>query len=561
MSELSSASDPKINVDNSTWRRTGNTWVHGSGHLYDSFQTAESLAETIDGVATVDELQDILKELNGFFSIITFIDDRVVLAVDRVSSTPLFYTISNGIHVSDRSTFLEEHLPGEYDSEVVEEYLHLGYVTGQRTLHKHISQCQRGQLVVLDHEEECISDTRQYHSMTFDGQREPDPGKMRAVLKEVAERIVEYARGETITIGLSGGLDSRVMAILLARTGYDDIITYTYGLSTFTERSDIRIAKQIAHELGLEHHVVEPTHQDFLEFRESNQWDEYLDQIDILGSVPNVHDTVILRKLRELADISANPVDLRGHMPTAADPNAPEFFPAEIVKNEYGKERLAKDMKKLHMGLWEGDRMGLVDSLIESLPEPAYIETDTEPGEVAAKCYNDIYAERTAKYLSYNQETNFLNYQEYYPFWDAHFVSYFLSLDLKYLVEGRFWNEFVKDLSEDEFGTTDLGLGDEEQNSGWIDNVITDGWDVAVTKIDQLPDSCGTAIRYIYRRYLSGFNRTWESNPAFGLVSRDEFERYDMPYRHPETFYFLVICSDTESAICTHSIIKDALPE
>lgn len=562
MSEFQSVRTPEIEVDRSAWIQVGDTWVHGSGHLDGSLRTGESLAEIVDGVATVDEFQDVLEELNGFFSIITIIDGKVALAVDRVSSTPLFYTISNGVIVSAHSTVLQERVPEEYDSEVVEEYLHLGYVTGQETLHKRISQCKRGQLVVLDPAEECVSDTRQYHSMTFDGDQEPDIKEMEAVLEEVAERIVEYAGGETITIGLSGGLDSRVMAIMLARTGYDDIVTYTYGLSTFTERSDIRIARRVADEMGLEHHVIEPTHQDFLEFRESDRWDEYLDQIDVLGSVPNVHDTVILSKLRELADVSANPVDIRGHIPTAADPHAPRFFPADLAEtDDYRKERLARDVKTLHMRLWEGDRTGIIDSILQSTPEPAYLETDTEPGEVAAKCYNDIYAERTAKYLSYNQETNFLNYREYYPFWDARFVSYYLSLNLKHLVEGRFWDEFVRRLSEDEFGTTNLEPADEEQNSSLLDEVMAAGWDVAVTMIDRLPDSSETAIRHIYRRYLSDFNRTWESNPEFGLVTQDEFERYDMPYRHPEAFYFLVICRDTESSLQTHPTIEGVLPE
>ena len=61
---------------------------------------------------------------------------------------------------------------------------------------------------------------------------------------------------EKVLLGMSGGVDSSVSAILLQKTGYE-VIGCTMNLLEEPNEQSIKDAKNVCKKLGIEHHVFD----------------------------------------------------------------------------------------------------------------------------------------------------------------------------------------------------------------------------------------------------------------------------------------------------------------
>ncbi|HPQ11170.1 MAG TPA: hypothetical protein PLQ98_07575, partial [Bacillota bacterium] len=83
-------------------------------------------------------LENLLRSVDGNFCMLVIGNGRVVLAVDRLRSIPLFYFIDKSdVYVSDDGWWIiQQSSLSEIDAEAALEYLATGYVTGSGTLIK-----------------------------------------------------------------------------------------------------------------------------------------------------------------------------------------------------------------------------------------------------------------------------------------------------------------------------------------------------------------------------------------------------------------------------------------
>ena len=85
----------RIDLGADGWARSGGSRARGYAHLDDRFRTAAELAATLDACATDVAWIGTVGRLNGCFAIVTERDGRVLAAVDRVRSIPLFYALGS----------------------------------------------------------------------------------------------------------------------------------------------------------------------------------------------------------------------------------------------------------------------------------------------------------------------------------------------------------------------------------------------------------------------------------------------------------------------------------
>ena len=123
-------------------------------------------------------------------------------------------------------------------------------------------------------------------------------------------RLVESVEGRTIVLPLSGGLDSRLLALELRRTGYDRIITFTYGVAG---NHEARVAAAIAASLELPWIEVVYTMAAWRAAFRDPTYAAYARYADGLASLPHIQDWLAVRELRDRGSVPADAVFVPGH--------------------------------------------------------------------------------------------------------------------------------------------------------------------------------------------------------------------------------------------------------
>ena len=107
------------------------------------------------------------------------------------------------------------------------------------------------------------------------------------VMENIIDRLIRFAAGRTIVIPLSGGHDSRLIALMLKKVGYPDLVSFSYGRPGNHEAD---ISKQVADSLGVRWEFVEYSNDLWREWYESPEMKAYFDMAGNLSSLPHIQD-------------------------------------------------------------------------------------------------------------------------------------------------------------------------------------------------------------------------------------------------------------------------------
>jgi len=127
---------------------------------------------------------------------------------------------------------MNENLPdNSCDQDAATEFLLAGCVTGNDTLYPRIKRLQPGQMLSIDRAASGEPSVRQYYALTrqeiVSESKQTLLDRFDAILENAFERLVERADGDPIIVGLSGGYDSRLIALMLDRVGYEKVYAFT----------------------------------------------------------------------------------------------------------------------------------------------------------------------------------------------------------------------------------------------------------------------------------------------------------------------------------------------
>jgi asparagine synthase (glutamine-hydrolysing) len=203
-----------------------------------------------------------LEKLNGMFAFAIFDRERseLFMARDRLGIKPLYYALHDGVlyFASEVKAILEAIPHPALNEAVLGEYLSFLWVPDPDTLFRgvfrlppgHCARHSNGKLRV-----------REYWDMQFEVERGVPMQEWSNRIRHAVSEAVRRQMVSDVPLGafLSGGLDSgAVVASMRAAT--DEVTCYTAG---FSEEdlpyeivpNDVRYARLVASELGLEHHV------------------------------------------------------------------------------------------------------------------------------------------------------------------------------------------------------------------------------------------------------------------------------------------------------------------
>jgi asparagine synthase (glutamine-hydrolysing) len=182
---------------------------------------------------------------------------RLVLARDRMGEKPLYLHIRPGelLFASELKAVLDSgRVPFELDADAVDLYFHQQYVSDPMTPVRGVVKLPPAHLLVFDVGRGVVAQ-RRYWTMDADAVDDDPARVLRGELDDFAP-LVSHA-DVPVGVALSGGIDSALVAALVARARGGDVHAFTVGYTGRPSNDERTKAKAIADWLGIRWHQVE----------------------------------------------------------------------------------------------------------------------------------------------------------------------------------------------------------------------------------------------------------------------------------------------------------------
>ena len=295
----------------------GFSWHHEDslyfkGYLFDNDECLEDysaikyLKKLIDNTS---DLKNTIKSLNGIFSFVYAKENETIICTDRVRTFPIYFKeAAEKTIISDDAQFCSEG-KNSIDENSLTEFLHTGYVTGKNTLLKGVFQVQAGEYIVFN---EKNSNRYSYHNYTLQGKTEKDIGitslALLKIIDNITDRLSRSLQGKTAIIPLSGGYDSRLIAVMLKNKGIKDVICFTYGRKGNPE---VEISERVAKLLGFKWHFIEYNEKLIKNYIKTEDFQEYFEYSANYASMFYMQEYFAVKELKKI--IPENSVFIPGH--------------------------------------------------------------------------------------------------------------------------------------------------------------------------------------------------------------------------------------------------------
>ena len=412
------------------------------GYLYHSgkYLTGKEMADFFSDVSSENDLLAILREINGCFSVILQ-RDRIYLATDPLRVFPLFYKSSEGVlHISDNAYLLEgQEGPDSINNAALTEFRATGFVTGRDTLFESVFQVQAGEMVSGDEEKL----NRQFYASyqaesVFTESYETLLDRLESTIDNAFRRLLQSLKGRTVTIPLSGGFDSRLVAVLMKKYNYPDVLCYTYGRKG---NPDLRSSRRVAEQLDYPWVFVEYTDELVQGYLDDPVFLDYYRYSANAVSMFFMQEYFAVRYLKDHQLVPDDAVFVPGH---SGDFIAGSMFLKHgLPGGQVPAEKLVRkiyDIKYMYSRPAAQEKNELKSRIRESLAEKS-----AYPAAKSYTVYEDWdMKEKFAKFIVNSCNVySFLGYQYRLPLWDRELLEFFRHVPFAYKANKKLYDEVL----------------------------------------------------------------------------------------------------------------------
>lgn len=408
-------------------------WACGYAYNGCDFYSGDALAQMITE-SVLDELDtglnDFLRRLNGNWALVILTEGFLYAVSDRTRSFPLLYSELNGaLCISDYITKVcSDKII--WRSEAVEDFLWAGYPTGTTTLVDGVNQIPAGMYLQynINTKEKSLVEYFRFLPTNSDSDTENQLSeRLSELLYESIMRIVKVARGKII-VPLSGGIDSRVIAALLRKIGFDNVLCFSYGRKGNPESES---SKKVAEVLGYEWHFIEYSPDTWATCMFSQEMKDYVVYSCNGCSMPICSNWYAVKALCESGKVCAGDTFIPGH---AGDFLAGSHIPREYSTNHriIDQENIAEHIVKKHFSLWPGPPPETI--LLRLLDDFPSIGNDTTLNNIEAASLYEMWdwRERQAKFIiNSNRIYEFFRCNWLTPLWDSQLTDFYLTVPFR----------------------------------------------------------------------------------------------------------------------------------
>ncbi|MFO1444389.1 hypothetical protein KDN24_14515 [Bacillus sp. Bva_UNVM-123] len=367
-----------------------------------------------------------LDELIGEFAVIKVTKNEITAIVDRKRSIPLFY------YKEGSRWIVTDKIPHMTDKKVnqtaAKEFLLTGFTANEKTLYEGVYQVEAASYVrILEDGKVINNEYFQFYHHPVEKDVEQFSAELKSVFIAVFEDLIKRLKNKTPIIPLSGGYDSRIIALLLKEYGVEDIFAFTYGKK---ENREALISQDIANRLGLHWDFIEYKKDDWHRWYHSNEWKEYVNYAVNGSSMAHIQDWPAVREI--IAKQNKDYVFIPGH---SGDFVAGSHLAYEItVDREFTVDDVVDFTLQKHHKLWEieeGIYVSGEDVLEEIRRSFGDLPFTTNEQASALFEYWD-WRERQAKFI-----INSIRVYEFYekgweiPLWDDRLMEFFKTVPVE----------------------------------------------------------------------------------------------------------------------------------
>lgn len=295
------------------WFSENDLFVKGAAFDdFGKFLSGCDLLSFFQNIVDFSDFQHRLRRLNGIFSVVARKNDVVWAAADRLRTFPLFYwREGEQAIISDDYRYFTDKIATKINESAAKVLSHFGYVMGDETLLDRVFQLQAGDCLSIDNEKVAIGKWRSVSpQINSFSSREEGKKQLREKIVTTGKRLSEMVGERPVAVPLSGGFDSRLIALLLKMNGHENVLCFTYGNPDFWEA---KISKEIAEKLGYEWIMID--YRMFLndDFAASETFLNYADFVGNAVSFPYLVEYFAAQYLKTQRRLPEDAIFLPGH--------------------------------------------------------------------------------------------------------------------------------------------------------------------------------------------------------------------------------------------------------
>lgn len=423
--------------DEHLWQSKDGVHCRGTAFRKNASDAPVPMHAFVAAATSFEGFSERARELNGFFAVIRELGDEVHIVVDHMRSIPVFYGEKDGQwYVSDDAHWVRREVGDTSCDPLAEaEFERAGYVTGSDTLYPHVKQVQAAEVLAIRPSGVDPKIDRSLHYLfkyekPFDVSFEELIEMHEAVLTRAIERMIRWANGRCLCIPLSGGLDSRLISVMLKRLKYDNVCAFTYGQPG---NYQWRISEQVARNLGMKLHLIPYDNESWRRWFHSEERKAYYRLADGLVSLPHIQDWPAVWELKRNGLLPADAAFVPGHSgncPTGDHIRQECAEPGERP----GQDLFCRTILKYHYRLAKSDPNGelvarLRERILSRLP-PGYGFASLE--EVSNAHEQWEWQERQAKFVVNSVRVyDFWGYGWWMPLWDVDYLDFWSKVPFR----------------------------------------------------------------------------------------------------------------------------------
>ncbi len=419
---------------------------------------AELLCQLFTDVKSFAHFKIKVQSLNGVFSIIVKKRDSLYAATCPIRYFPLFYTKDQkgDFFISDNI----QHIKNKRGKNDIDPAARIEFISGaftceKKTLFKDIYQLRPGEILGIENGE--IHTAYYYHfsksiqDISTVGSVELEQSAKK-IVDAVFDRQLSALKDRKVALALSGGYDSRLIAVKLKEFGFKNVVCFTYGLPT----TETAISERVARTLGFEWHFVEYNHDLIRNFNSTEDFNHYYEYGSRGTSMFYLQEYPAIKYLIDNKIITNEYISFPGHSGGLIRGTfLIKYYPEHIDKNKM--PLLLLRQKFYHSNLSKPEQGQLLRGLSTHLDELHY-----KPELLSYSVLEDWeIKERTSKYIFNSSHAfTFFGIQTYFPLADLDMLNFFRVLPFEERIFGRLYKRL---LSEQYFKPYGLDFTDDIQ--------------------------------------------------------------------------------------------------